>query len=132
MKVYDFEGKSYQLKLHKREYSDVGKSSGHLECRKLLKEIYPSDNVFEEIHLTPHLIVDFLLPLRKLMVEIQGQQHFEFNKFFHGNKIKFNDQKTRDSQKREWALINNFVLLELKYEDKDNWKKLILGAFDVN
>lgn len=130
MRVVDLEGNEYNLKLTRRKINDEFKSEGHKYARGLLKAIYPNDNLFEEIAIIPGLIVDFIIPLRRLIVECQGRQHYEFSEFMHGDHIKFNAQKTRDNKKKKWAELNNFVLIELDDTKKDTWKDKILGAYD--
>lgn len=130
MRVVDLEGNEYNLKLTRRKINDEFQSEGHKYARGLLKAIYPNDNLFEEITIVPGLIVDFIIPLRRLIVECQGRQHYEFNEFMHGDHIKFNAQKNRDNKKKKWAELNNFVLIELDDTKKDTWKDKILGAYD--
>ena len=130
MKTTGLDGQEYKIKLVKRAINDNNKSKGHLECRRILKKLYPYDNTFEEITIYPGLIVDFILPLRRLIVECQGSQHYEMTPFFHGNYIKFNGQKARDIAKVDWAKMNNFTLVALDDKNRDDWEQQILGAFN--
>jgi very-short-patch-repair endonuclease len=75
----------------------------------------------------PSLYADFVLPTRKLMVEVHGQQHYEQIQFFH-DKREFAAAKRRDAQKKEWCNLNSFTLVELPYsEDVDEWRERVIN-----
>lgn len=57
------------------------------------------------------LFFDFYLPTLNLYVEVQGVQHTEFNKHFHGDAAAFRAQKKRDAMKKEWCDLNDMTLL---------------------
>ena len=63
------------------------------------------------------LFFDFYLPTLNLYVEVQGVQHTEFNKHFHGDKAAFTGQKKRDGLKREWCSLNDNTLLCVNYDE---------------
>jgi len=66
--------------------------------------------------------LDFLNCNKRICVEINGEQHDKFNKFFHNNsKNVWLASMQRDTQKREWLELNNIKLLELVKEDLDNF-----------
>lgn len=133
MRVKGLDGKEHSLILVDRPKGSCSKN--HEKARDLLKSIYPFDTIFEEITLsgskTPKnglLYADFFIPKRKLIVEVQGEQHEQFNSFFYSNKLDFVKAKTRDKAKKEWCQINNFKLVELPHnESTDEWIKRIEG-----
>ena len=131
MLVISLDGKSHKLKLQKSDIEDNNRSSFHLKTRTLLKEIYPSDVILEEINIpATKLHIDFFIPLRKLVVEVHGLQHYYYNKFFHKSVGDFHAGRHRDSLKREFCVLNNFTFVELDCrENIDEWRKHILGAF---
>ena len=57
------------------------------------------------------LLFDFVLPELKVLIEVQGEQHFTYNKFYHGTKAEFDKQKFRDNLKVQWATENNYTLI---------------------
>lgn len=132
MKIIGLDGKEYKLKLKEADISDDNRSKGHLKCRKFLKELYPSDRIFEEIELpgTKGLVADFVILLRKLLIEVHGQQHYNFSSYFHKNLIDFEKAKIRDRAKKEWADLNGFIYVALNDKHQDQWKNQLLGAFD--
>lgn len=130
MKTIGLDGKEFKVKLSRVDTEGEHKSSGHLKCREILKKLYPSDGIFEEVIIFPGLIVDFILPLRRLVLEVNGIQHYQMVKFFQKNLIKFNGQKSRDAAKVEWAKLNKFTLICLDTREQDKWEAQILDAFN--
>ena len=77
----------------KLDSAAAGKKSGpHLQVQELLKELYPTFLILEEIQIevknNKYLYLDFYLPLLKLAVEIDGNQHKEYTPFFHKSEYK--------------------------------------------
>lgn len=131
MKVVDLSGKEHNLSLkgYQVEINDTRpRSSGHLACRALLKKLFPFDSVLEEVPVPgEHLFLDFFLPSRKMVVEVQGRQHSDYTPFFHKTKPKFFKAQSRDRRKADWCLQNNFKLIELPdNEDEQEWMKRLL------
>ena len=61
-----------------------------------------------------YLSYDFYLPDYSVLIEYQGQQHYQTNGYFGGKK-RFKKQQLHDKLKREYAKNNGYKLLELKY-----------------
>jgi len=129
MKVVDLAGNV--LKWNLRGQTTIAnkhkKSQDHIQARELLKETYPTLTILEEIPIpiaiSNYLYLDFYLPLYKVAIEIQGEQHFKFIQHFHRTQYNFFLQKKRDSQKQEWCLLNSIQLIVFNYnEDIDEWK----------
>ena len=78
--------------------------------------------------------VDLINMTKRIAVEVQGAQHDQFNKFFHGNsRAKYLRSITRDYQKRQWLEKNNFTVLEIVPEDMTSLsKRYIREKFDIN
>lgn len=95
------------------------KSSLHESSYELLKSLYPTHKLCEEVYI-PELdgiFLDFYLPTISLVVEVQGAQHYKFNKFFFKSTIDFNKAIRRDEIKKEWCELNNLILVELLYNE---------------
>lgn len=120
-----------------REYMVDGNESKprsglHLEARILLKSMFPGDILLEEVTLPgckPVLYADFLIPLQKIMVEVQGEQHYKLH-YFHKTKDDFIKAKKRDALKKKWCEINGIVLVEFPYDKKSEWKDRINERWD--
>lgn len=105
------------------------KSDLHLSTRLLIKELYPIEMILEEVSLPVYhesnriLYADFLLPKRNIMIEVHGEQHYNFNSFFYKNKFEFAKAKMRDKLKKEWCELNNIRYIELAYNESiDEWR----------
>lgn len=59
----------------------------------------------------------------KICLEVQGEQHNKYSKFFHGRKSKLFAQMKRDIFKMEWAELNGFEYWEIFPEDIPNLSK---------
>ncbi len=94
------------------------------KVHEILLKIYPPipfKRVFEEHYVKyegQRLFFDFYVKESGLLVEVQGQQHTEFNKFFHSDKRDFLNQKKRDNLKRKYVQENaNFLLIRIYYNE---------------
>ena len=105
------------------------RSMPHLKARALLKQLYPTLPLLEEVPIPgSRLRLDFFLPFHKLVIEVQGIQHNEFNSHFHRNMLGFVKSQQRDNTKREWCEDNGIQLIELMDgETDDKWKARIMG-----
>lgn len=133
MRVKDFQNKEYNWPPSDKiaDAEDTrGKSDLHIKCRQLLRTLYPTRPPLEEVPIPgTRLHFDFVLPQRRICIEVQGQQHFEDNSFFYSDKFGFGKAKQRDKQKKAWCRLNNLLLIELNYdEDVETWKEKILLA----
>jgi len=75
--------------------------------------------VYEEFPVYGSMLkVDLLNATKKIAVEIQGDQHESFNKFFHDNsRLKYLQSIKRDVKKEKWLEINEFKFLQLYETD---------------
>jgi hemerythrin-like domain-containing protein len=110
--------------------SSENKSSYHLKARTLIKELYPTLQILEEVTIHPKksetMYLDFYLPLIKKCIEVHGEQHYSFVPHYHSNKLAFLKAQKRDRDKKYWCEINSIEYIELSYkEDIETWKQLI-------
>lgn len=68
---------------------------------------------------------DFYLPDYNLLIEYQGKQHFEYYRKFHRSLKGFEQMKKRDSIKRNWAINNSFIYLEIDYLNINNIQNIL-------
>lgn len=88
--------------------------------REALNKAFPNTLVREEEYVSykgQRLFFDFYLPTLNLYVEVQGIQHTEFNKHFHGDAASFRAAKKRDRLKLEWCVANDFTLVQINYNE---------------
>ena len=85
---------------------------------------YISQKKFKDLKDKTYLSYDFYLPDHNILIEYQGQQHFESVSFDSKNKTDLEKQQYHDKLKREYAKDNGYKLLELHYsldtQDKVN------------
>ncbi len=134
MKITGINGKEYVWNLSSydvKKDDSRKRSKYHLRARSLLKEIYHSYRILEEVklpgstakHRRGVLYLDFYIPQIKKAFEIHGQQHYEYNAFFHKNMADFILAKAKDEDKIEWCTLNSIDLIVLKYSDSDeHWR----------
>jgi len=112
-----------------RDFSSC--SSYHVRARKVIKEVYPFDIILEEVDLpgtnvnsSSQLRADFFIPKRKLMFEVHGEQHYEYNSLFHSSDADLKKGQAKDKNKRRWCELNKITYIELPYnEDDEQWQK---------
>ncbi len=100
--------------------------------QQTLKEIFPNTRIKEEYYVNydgQKLFFDFHIPTLSIVVEVQGVQHTEFNKHFHGSAENFKESKKRDRLKSEWCHLNDVTLVyvnhnEIPIKTKDLLKKI--------
>ena len=122
MEIITLKGQSVNWHLTNTKYpikGENGRSKFQHQIYLELKELYPHDIILEEV-LVPdsRLRMDFVIPSVKLVIEVQGKQHEEFNTHFHKYREDFIRQQNRDQMKRDFCEINNLVLVEIPYDRK--------------
>ena len=136
MHVEGLDGKTWKWNPSRSQASvdEKNRSSLHKKARSILKEVYPYDRILEEVSLPGSkterrrstLRADLFIPNRNLIIEVHGEQHYKFNKFFYKDKLSFYRAKARDSEKKEWCQLNDITLVEFNYnEDLDEWRRKI-------
>lgn len=105
----------------------LNKSSLHLKAREIIIEAFPTLQVLEEVPVpitkSETLYLDFYLPLKRLCIEVHGEQHFKFIPFYHNNMLSFLKAQKRDRNKTEWCSINGINQIVFGFdEDIEIWK----------
>lgn len=97
-------------------------------CRSKFQEkvkalLYPhwfADIVFEEFPVVgTRLTLDFFNSNRRIALEVDGSQHYQYNKFFHNSsRNKFLDQLKRDDAKEKFCEKNGIALIRILESDR--------------
>jgi len=121
MRLLNINGKLVNKNVRKNLIVWEGKSRSKLQF-KFKQFFYPywkSNIVYEEFPVYGTMLkVDILNATKRIAIEIQGDQHESFNKFFHGNsRLKYLQSIKRDVKKEKWLEINGFKFLELYEND---------------
>jgi hypothetical protein len=128
MKVRTLDDVEYTINLS--GYVNLDKrprSQLHIIARQLIKEIYPTLTVAEEVPIKilrgKVLYLDFYIPLLNTAIEVHGEQHYNFSSFYHKSAADFMLQKKNDQQKATWCDYNTISLVVFPYfEDKELWR----------
>lgn len=130
MQVKDLDGniQSWHLTGYIAKGRLDNKSSFHLNARELLANLFPTLQILEEVPIplrrSETLYLDFYLPLKKMSIEVHGEQHYKFIPFYHGNMLNFLKSQRRDKEKEEWCEINGIKYLALPYNEKiEQWRE---------
>ena len=129
MKVKDLDYNQYTLNLRNRVVradETRPRSSYHLNARTILKQLFPTAQVLEEVPVTlrrgKNISLDFFISQFRIVVEVHGQQHYKFTPMFHTSAQDFIKQKKRDADLKEWCELNNLTYIELRYDEKpEEW-----------
>lgn len=133
MKVTGLDGKEYSWTLASSNKSDSARSAPHLKAREVIKKIFPNARFYEDITLPGSgrnsvLYGDFYLPLHRIMIEVNGEQHSKFIPHFHKDKMNFYKGMSRDRRKIEWCELNSITLIALNYDETpEEWEEIING-----
>ncbi len=108
------------------------RSELHLRCRSLLHRMYPTQPILEEVPIpNENLVCDFYLPLRRVVVECHGKQHYKFVQHFHKDRVGYARAVNNDKRKKEWCKMNNISVAVLPYNESDEeWQVRIENAED--
>lgn len=109
------------------------RSSLHLTARKLISGQFPTLQILEEVPITLRrndtLYLDFYIPLKKICIEVHGEQHYKFVPFYHTNILNFLKSQKRDREKQEWCELNNIQYIVFKFDEDENlWNERIANA----
>jgi len=92
-------------------YSVLIKIFPRLSAPRVTKEIYVN-------YKGQRLYFDFFIKELGVYVEVQGRQHTEFVKHFHGEKEAFVAQKYRDNLKIQYVEEHGKCLVRFNYDEK--------------
>ncbi len=99
--------------------------------KDLLYSYWMADVVFEELPVVgTRMTIDFYNANKKVAIEVDGNQHYKFNKFFHSNsRQNFLSQLQRDEKKEYFCEINNIKLVRIL--ENDTLDEELLKTLDI-
>lgn len=114
MKFKSLNDKEINVSLRgKRFNGEDSKSKFQLTIGKKLLKQYKGDIIYTEIFIPiERLFLDFFIPNRRLVIEVDGVQHQRYVKFFHKTITEFNKQQDIDRRKSEWCKLNGLKLIK--------------------
>ena len=60
---------------------------------------------------------DFEIESKKILIEVQGEQHRKYISYFHRDYSDFEYQQEKDAYKKKFAELNGYKLIEIWYEE---------------
>lgn len=108
-------------------------SKGEVKVKDFLKKLgleFESEKAFNKCKKERVLRFDFYIPDYNLLIEYQGEQHYQ-PVFIFGGEDSFKKTRLRDQIKRDFCQKTGIYLLEIKY-NSDDWREEILTAISVN
>lgn len=106
----------------------ASKSSGEAVVESFLKEhkiVFKTqfDTLVCRNPRTDHVMpYDIEIPAKKVLIEIQGKQHYEFIPYFHESPEAFEYQQFKDAYKKQFAEDKGYMVIYISYDDIDNGK----------
>ena len=135
MKIRDLDGNIHTWKIEGmtvRSNEQRPRSQLHKNARLLLRTLYPTLQISEEVSVTlrhgKKVFLDFYINTIKTVVEVHGSQHYKFNSLYHSCAQDFLNQKKRDGDLQDWCSLNNLNYIELPFnEDEQQWQERLKG-----
>lgn len=104
------------------------------EVYDVLLKRYPFFTITREYYVNyagKKLFFDFFIKELRLLVEVQGEQHYTFNKYFHVDDEGFRSSKQRDNLKKEYCELNNLALVTVDFNERIDEDVLINKFFEA-
>ena len=100
------------------DWRGSSRSKFQRSVKYFLEEYWSNHIVFEEFPMAgTKMTFDFYNANKKIAIEVQGQQHTKFTRFFHQRRSNFASQIRRDEQKSQFCDLNKLKLVEIYPED---------------
>ena len=136
MRLYNVYGKlqSKQVTRFLVNWDKPCRSKVQFKTKQFLKQFWENQVVYEEFPVYgTKMKVDILNATKKIAVEVQGNQHVSFNKFFHNNsRLKYLESIKRDAQKAQWLEKNGYTLVEIHEKEVESLnKEFFLNKFNI-
>ena len=94
-------------------------SKGQRNVGRILTDWLPGIMHYEDFSVDG-MYLDFFLPAIFLAIEVDGEQHDTFNKFFHKDGKGFSNSIRRDERKEEFCELNEITLVHFNSEEALN------------
>lgn len=94
-------------------------SKGAEQLLSVVREIYPNQKIEFEYNVADRgaLFIDIYVPRLSIGFEYDGEQHFEYIEYFHGDRKGFLRARRRDAEKDEMCEKKGITLIRLAYNE---------------
>ena len=136
--MWDSSIQGYRLKKRSRgsRYTIQEFHKSEIKLTKIIESYYGTSNVVTSYHpkwaISPRQVLyeyDIFIKDKKLLIEYNGKQHYEFTPFFHKYERNFVKQQQRDKRKIKLAKENGFKLMIFRY-DEPIFKDYVLNKLE--
>ena len=103
------------------KWSGKSRSKAQYKVKQFFKRYWFDHICYEEFPVYGTMMkIDLLNASKKIAIEVDGEQHEEFNPFFHqGSRLNYLYSIGRDYKKEEWLEKNGFKLIKIKISEID-------------
>lgn len=126
--TYTWDSSIGGLRLKKRttgsRYTQSDYHKNEIKLTKILEDVYGKQNIITSFHpiwaLSNKKVLlefDIYIKNKDILIEYNGQQHYEFTPFFHRTKTNFLKQVRRDKKKLKLVKKNGKKLIIFKYNE---------------
>ncbi len=96
---------------------------------------FEKEKRFDDCRLVRPLPFDRYVPSLNLLIEYDGEQHFKYREYMHGDIESYNKMKERDEIKTKYAIDNGFNFIRIAYFEDCNYTlldiiKQIIGSYN--
>jgi len=121
------------IRKHLINWDNPSISKFQTKVKKFLYPYWKNHSVYEELPVIgTKNSVDFYNATRDIVIEVQGIQHTQFNKFMHNkSRSKYVDQIKRDMLKMEFAERNGFKFIEIYPADLPLTEEFFYEKFGI-
>lgn len=124
MRFFSLAGREYNVDIRPskwpRRTRDKCKSYRQWQVGEIIAELWPHHLVLEEFSVPGEgMFLDFFMPRKRYVIEVNGEQHYKYNEFFHGTREAFLAQKERDRRKELWCATNMLWICYIRPKDSE-------------
>ena len=135
MRLIGINGKLINKKVskYKINWDEPSASNLQYQVKQFLYPYWKHHIVYEEFPVyQTRMRVDILNATKRIAVEVNGTQHSQYSKFFHGSRANYLRSIKRDFKKLEWLELNKFELIEIEADEVEGLnKKFIEKKFNI-
>ena len=135
MRLYDIRGRLRFKDVSPKLINWKKKSRSKIQkkVKNFLKKYWDNHICYEEFPVYgTRMSVDFLNATRKIAIEVNGEQHEKYNKFFHKNRLNYFYSIKRDFDKKKWLEMNEYMVIEINYDEVDQLsEEFFLSKFNI-
>jgi len=136
LRLYNIRGRQVNKNVSRYliDWDKKSRSKLQFKVKQFLKEYWESHVVYEEFPVFgSRMKVDIVNATKYIAVEVNGQQHGSFNKFFHNSRYGYFQSISRDVKKEEWLEKNGFDLITIEYDEVEGLTRgFIKEKFDIS